>query len=196
MSIANHPEVSMPTPARTSLDEIVTVGRRLIEPAGLNGLTMQAVAAEVGIRAPSLYKHVANRDQLVKLIVDDAIDELAASLERVVDGQDPGADLAALARAFRSFARMYPGAYGLIFSSMPEKARPDPDRLAQASEAVMRATASLAGPGHALEAARTLTAWAHGFVSMELAGAFRLGGEIDRAFEFGVQCLGAALARK
>ena len=186
----------MPTPARTSLDEIVAVGRRLIEPAGLNGLTMQAVATEVGIRAPSLYKHVANRDQLVKLIVDDAIDELAASLERVVDGQDPGADLAALARAFRSFARKYPGAYGLIFASMPDKARPDPDRLARASEAVMRTTASLAGPGHALEAARTLTAWAHGFVSMEAAGAFRLGGEIDRAFEFGVQRLGAALARK
>lgn len=45
--------------------------------------------------------------------------------------------------------------------------------------------ASLAGPEHALESARLVVAWAHGFVSMELAGAFRLGGNVDTAFALG-----------
>jgi hypothetical protein len=53
--------------------------------------------------------------------------------------------------------------------------------------------AALAGPEHSLEAARTIVAWAHGFVSMELAGAFRLGGDVDRAYAFGVERLAAAL---
>jgi hypothetical protein len=44
-----------------------------------------------------------------------------------------------------------------------------------------------------LEAARTITAWANGFISMELAGAFKLGGDIDRAYEFGITCLTDAL---
>jgi hypothetical protein len=45
------------------------------------------------------------------------------------------------------------------------------------------------GQERALEAARTLVAWAHGFVSMELSGAFRLGGDVDAAFAFGVDAV-------
>ena len=51
------------------------------------------------------------------------------------------------------------------------------------------------GPEHALEAARTVVAWAHGFITMELAGAFSLGGDIDRAYAFGIERLAAALTQ-
>ncbi len=47
----------------------------------------------------------------------------------------------------------------------------------------------LAGPSEALEGARTFVAWAHGFVSMELAGAFRLGGDLDAAYAFGIESI-------
>ena len=40
-------------------------------------------------------------------------------------------------------------------------------------------------PGDALPAARTIVAWANGFITMELAGAFRLGGDIEQAWDFG-----------
>jgi hypothetical protein len=51
----------------------------------------------------------------------------------------------------------------------------------------------LVGEEAALEAARLLTAWATGFIQMELAGAFRLGGDVDRAFEYGLVRLRRAL---
>ncbi len=48
----------MPTPERTSLAEIVTQAARLLESGGPAAVTMQAVAAAVGVKAPSLYKRV------------------------------------------------------------------------------------------------------------------------------------------
>ena len=42
----------MPTPARTSLEGILKAGRAIIETDGIDGLTMQAIADRVGVRAP------------------------------------------------------------------------------------------------------------------------------------------------
>ena len=68
-----------------------------------------------------------------------------------------------------------------------------PEFGAAASEAVLGLAAELAGPDRALEAARTLTAWAAGFVSMELNGSFKLGGDVERAWEFGAAAIVEAI---
>ena len=83
--------------------------------------------------------------------------------------------------------------FRLIFAPGAEL-RLDPDSLARASAAVVAVSGALAGEEHALDAARTFTAWANGFVSMELSGAFRLGGDVDRAFDYGVDRLADAVA--
>lgn len=51
------------------------------------------------------------------------------------------------------------------------------------------------GP-EALEAARTLVAWAHGFVSMELAGGFRLGGDLAAAYATGIELIIAGISER
>ena len=37
-------------------------------------------------------------------------------------------------------------------------------------------------------------AWAHGFVSMELAGGFRLGGDLDAAYATGIDLILAGIS--
>ncbi|MGC4813007.1 TetR/AcrR family transcriptional regulator [Micromonospora sp. DT228] len=185
----------MPTPDRTSLDAIVHAGREILEAAGIAGLTMQAVADRVGVRAPSLYKRVRNRDDLVRLITDATVRDLGERLAAIGAGTDPRRELAELARAFRAFAHARPRGYQLIFAPRPDPAGPSMEALTHAVEPVLRVTAKLAGDHHALDAARTLTAWANGFVSMEMAGAFNLGGDVDQAYEFGIARLADALAR-
>jgi AcrR family transcriptional regulator len=184
----------MPSPARTSLGEIVTAGRSILEHDGLDGLTMQRVAAAVGIRAPSLYKHVRDRGDLVRLILNDVAAELTEVLDAAAGSGDPRRDLGTIARAFRRFAVAHPEAYGLLFARLPDGSRIDPEVNARASGAILRTAAAMAGPDEALDGARTLVAWAHGFISMELAGAFRLGGDVDRAFEFGIERLAIAIS--
>jgi AcrR family transcriptional regulator len=183
----------MPTPDRTSLDAIVQAGRDILESDGVARLTMQAVADRVGVRPPSLYKRVRSRDDLVGLIAEATVRDFQARLEAVGGNADPRRDLAELARAFRAFAHARPAGYQLIFAPGPDIARPSLDSLTRAIDPVMRVAAALVGQEYALEAARMITAWANGFISMELAGAFKLGGDIDRAYEFGIARLNDAL---
>jgi AcrR family transcriptional regulator len=180
----------MPTPERTSLEEIVAAARALLESGGPAALTMQAVAGRVGVRAPSLYKRVRNRDALVRTVAEATVRDLGDHLRAA-----EGAGLPGMARAFRAFAHAHPAGYHLIFGWLPEESRPDLAELARQTEPVLRATAELAGPDRALEAARTVTAWANGFLSMELAGAFNLGGSVDDAFEYGIAKLVEALKK-
>lgn len=183
----------MPTPPRTSVPEIVAAGRAILEAEGLDGLTMQRVAEEVGVRSPSLYKRVRGRGDLIRLIAELVIDELAATMGAAVGDRDPAQDLRAIAHAFRAFALAHPNAYALLFARLADDARIDPERNAKAAETLLRTTGRLAGSDDALEAARTVTAWAHGFLMMELAGAFQLGGDVDQAFEYGIDHLTGAL---
>lgn len=188
----------MPTPERTSRAEIVAAAHDLLESEGLSGVTMSAVAARVGVRAPSLYKRVRDRDDLVRLVAEAALDDLAARIAVGADvgiHPDPVARLTALAHDLRAFAHARPNAYRLVFMPPSGPAAADPDAFARASAPLLAVTAELAGPDHALDAARTLTAWLTGFIGMELAGAFQLGGDVDEAFVFGLARLVPALRR-
>ena len=184
----------MPTPSRTSVDAIVAAARSILEAQGLEGLTMQAVASLVGVRAPSLYKRVKSRGDLIHLVANDAARGLATTLDAAATTGDPRRDLGALASAFRAFALTHPEAYRLLFAPMPEEWRVDPALNRGASDSLLRTTSALVGPTEALEAARTVVAWATGFVAIELAGGFRLGGDVDRAFAYGVDRLTRGIA--
>lgn len=177
----------MPTPDRTSLDAIVLAARELLELEGLAGLTMQSVAHRVGVRAPSLYKRVQGRDELIRLVAEASLSDLAGRL-------NAAQDIRAMANAFRAFGHERPAAFQLIMTPGSGTPVARPEFGAAASEAILRFSGALAGEDHALEAARTLTAWAAGFVSMELNGGFNLGGDIEAAWTFGVTRVLAAMA--
>jgi AcrR family transcriptional regulator len=184
----------MPTPARTSIAQIVAAGREILETEGFEGLTMQRVAAAVGVRAPSLYKRVDGRRELVRLITADAARDLSAALEAAAATGDPPRDLVAIATAFRAFAHRRPEAYALLFRRLPEDWRTEVDLSSPGFESLFRTVEAIAGTEHRLEAARTVVAWANGFVGMELAGAFRMAGDVDAAFSFGAERIARAIS--
>lgn len=183
-----------PARARTSLADIVAAGRDLLEAGGLDAVTMQAVAGRVGVRAPSLYKRLPNRAALIAAIGGGALDDLGRQLEPLSRHPDAASGLRAIATAFRAFAHDNPRAYELLFMNLPPESRPPADRNARASAPLLALASQLVGPDEALDAARLVTAFAHGFVSMELTGTFRLGGDVDEAFRYGVDVLVSALA--
>ncbi len=177
----------MPTPAKTSDAAIVSAAREILERVGSEQFSLQDVAAAVGVKTPSLYKRVADRAALLALLEQQGFAELAAVL-RVAAGA-PG-PLRAMALAYRRFALTSPQLYARMLA-------PDATRSAEslrwrqdALQPVLAVLTPLVGKAHTLMAARTVTAFLHGYVTMESSGAFRLGGNIDRDF---VQALDAVL---
>ena len=187
--------LALPAPAKTSLEAIVAAGRQLLEAEGIEALTLQDVARVVGVRAPSLYKRIDGRADLVRRISNQVAAELAGAIDAAAGSGDPRADLRAMVRAARAFALAHPRAYGLLFAPLPDEWRTDPEVNAAISATILRVAGRVADPDEAVEAARTIVAWLHGFVSMELAGAFRLGGDLDAAFDYGIDRILEGLTR-
>jgi AcrR family transcriptional regulator len=190
-----------PAPRRISDEAIVASARAILEEAGLDAVTMQAVAARLGVRSPSLYKHVASRGHLIRLVAEDAFADLGSALRAASQGGGGTGGrrvrargrLVAIASAYRAWAHANPGAYGLLFAALSDGERPAPEVGGAAADALLDVLRGTVPAGEELSAARTVAAYGHGFVSMELAGAFRLGGDVDVAFDYGVTAVVTAV---
>jgi AcrR family transcriptional regulator len=148
---------------------------------------MSAVAAAVGVRAPSLYKRAANRHELLRLAADDAARELGAEISSIAAAAGTPRDvLVGTARALRALAARSPHVTTLLFCAPDPAANPSPDVLAPIMSTLLTTVSTIA-PDDPLSAARTLTAWAYGFCTMEQNGGFRQGGDVDTAFERGLE---------
>jgi AcrR family transcriptional regulator len=86
------------TRAVLTREAIVTAGVELVDAAGPDALTMRAVARQLGSGVMSLYRHVADRDALLDLVVEAMAGEIAMT---PLTG-DWRADAVALARDVRS----------------------------------------------------------------------------------------------
>ncbi|MBO0980479.1 TetR-like C-terminal domain-containing protein [Microbacterium sp. SD291] len=177
----------MPAPQRVSAGALVRAIHTIAERDGVDAVTMSAVAAAVGVRAPSLYKHAANRHELLRLAADDAAGELSAEIAALAEGSsDPRDVLAGAARALRALAARSPTVTTLLFCAPAPPAGPSPEAVAPVMTTLLGTMGTLA-PDDPLSAARTLTAWAYGFCMMEQNGGFRQGGDVDAAFERGLE---------
>jgi AcrR family transcriptional regulator len=178
----------MPAAPKTSDDAIVQASRKLIE-LGADDFSMAAVAAAVGVRTPSLYKRFADREELIGRVRRDAYAMLGAALSAAGARRRGRARVRAMADAYRTFALAHPRLYSLLFApEIRADAATHEARLASVAPA-LDALRELAGERHALDAARALTAFLHGYVTMLIAGAFKLGGDVDVAFEYGIDRL-------
>jgi len=179
----------MPAQAKTSDHHIVQAARDLIERSGAESLSMQAVADAVGIRAPSLYKRFADRAALLHAVEYESFVSLRHTLERAAKAGNPARDIVEMSRAYRRFAKNHPRLYEMLFSRTAERDTLADRARADASIPLLERVVKLVGEERALPSARVLTAFVHGFVSMENAGAFRLGDGLDDAFALGVSTL-------
>ena len=150
-------------------DQIVREARALLEREGPDGLSMRRLAEVVGIRAPSLYKHIASKPELEAAVVADGLAELGETLDAA------GPDLARLTAAYRAFAVAHPHLYTLM-TDRPLRRDLLPEGVEDRAAAPLRAVLP--------DEATARAAWAavHGLAVLELAGRFPPGADLDAAW--------------
>jgi AcrR family transcriptional regulator len=163
--------------------EIVASARELLESGGPEAVTMRAIAERLGIRAPSLYKHFPDKSAVEGALVVAGFKEQAAWFRVATRSGKP---LAALARAYRSWALAHPHLY-LLMTTRPL----DRDRLPDGVEA-SAAEPLLQACGGDPDRARAAWAFAHGMASLELANRFPPHADLDAAWRSGIAALTAA----
>jgi AcrR family transcriptional regulator len=166
--------------------EIVRAARLLVDEEGLDGLTMRSLAGRLGVRAPSLYKHVADKEALELALVVQGIGELAEDL-REAHSREPGS-LPALGRAYRRYATTHPHLYRLMTEyPLPRDSLQDglEQRLAAPVVAVVGSP----------ERATVVWAFAHGMAQLELAGRFPPDADLDAAWREGLDSLMGGASR-
>ncbi len=178
------PSADVTVTARQS--ELALAAREILEAEGRDAVTMRAVAERVGIRAPSLYKHFRDKEELETAIIATGFEDFAASQERAAaraGSSGRAAGLAALAAAYRRFARRHPHLYRLMTEEPLRRDLLPPGLEDRAAHPLWEAV------GRDQDRARAAWAFAHGMVILELNGRFPPDADLDAAWAAGTSAL-------
>ncbi|MCP2340687.1 TetR/AcrR family transcriptional regulator [Actinomadura rupiterrae] len=165
-----------------------------IASAGASALSLNAIAKQMGMSGPALYRYFANRDELITELIRDAYQSLADTVQAATT---LSADLGVVAHALRRWALEDPQRYFLIYGTpVPGYQAPDdttviadeimsvllkacaksiPERPATPLDKHLedhRQWADASYPPSVLHRALTFWTRCHGVLSLELAGHF------------------------
>lgn len=176
-------------------DTVVAAGAALADEVGFASLTMSQLAERVGVRTPSLYKHIAGQDDLNRRIAARALAEAADAVGAATQGHAGRDALAAAARSFRDFVLTHPGRYAATIGVEPTG--PD-DPIAVAEARLLGAFTSVlrsydVAPDDTVHALRALRAIFHGFGTLQSAHGFRWSADVDEGFEWLIGLVDAGL---
>jgi AcrR family transcriptional regulator len=167
--------------------EAVAVALEILESDGPAGLTMRRLAGRMGIRAPSLYKHVQGKEELEALLITEGFRDAGATLHLAMDALPAGTSrpdaLFALARAYHAWALAHPHLYRLMTGGPLPRERMPEGLEAWTAEPLVRAAGDP-------DLARAAFAFAHGMTILELDGRFPSGADLSGAWASGIQALG------
>ncbi len=113
-------------------DEIKTAARALLVANGPSGIQLRAVARDVGLTAPALYRYFPSLEELIESVTVDLFDELCDAMEAsAASVSDPFDQMLELSRGFRRWATKHPHEFGLLFAVAPTALGQQPSNACQ-----------------------------------------------------------------
>ncbi|ANH94124.1 MULTISPECIES: TetR/AcrR family transcriptional regulator [unclassified Streptomyces] len=180
--------------AGLTADRVVAAAAELADEAGLDGVSLSALARRFDVKDASLYSHVKNLQDLRTRLALLAGGEMIEAIAAAVAGRAGRDALAAFAGAYREYAHRHPGRYAAT------RLRIDPALVTDLS-AMRRTTEITYGMLRAYgleepdltDAVRLLRSTFDGFCALEAAGGFNAARDVDASWDKAVDALHTAL---
>jgi len=175
--------------------DVVASAAGLADEIGYSGLTMGLLAGRLGVRPPSLYKHVDSLADLQHRVAALAMAELGDVIGDAVQGKAGLDALAAMMSAVRAYVTAHPGRYTATIGVEPTG--PGDPLLVANTRVINSITAVLRGYGvsdadmdHAL---RTIRSTMHGFAMLEASRGFQWEADPDESFAWMIRFIDRGL---
>ena len=102
--------------------EIKDTARRHLAQDGAQGLSLRAVARDLGMASSAIYRYFPSRDELLTALIIDAYDAIGATAERadakaVSEDRPAGLRWLLVCRAVRRWALRHPHEFALVYGS-------------------------------------------------------------------------------
>jgi Tetracyclin repressor-like, C-terminal domain/Bacterial regulatory proteins, tetR family len=104
-------------------EEIKQTARRILVEQGPKAVTLRAIARDMGVTAPALYRYFDSHEELVRRVVGDIFGELAEEIQAAIEaagaasGGDPAEKMAAACQGFRQWALTHKAEFALLFGT-------------------------------------------------------------------------------
>jgi AcrR family transcriptional regulator len=186
---------------RKSLDKarVVRAAADLLNREGVEALSINRLAAILGIQPPSLYNHIAGMAELERELRRLNLRQLAGRLEAAAIGRSGADGVRAVAHAYRAYIKENPGVYLSSLRASGNQSTVDAEVQVYEERSVrvllvMLEPLGLSGAA-ALHTIRGLRSAVHGFTTLEIAGGFGMPLDLDESFARLVDTLIAGLGK-
>jgi AcrR family transcriptional regulator len=178
------PAAEIPGAERSSARkaQLVAAARHLLETEGLEAVTIRRLGAALGMRGPSLYKHVPDKAAIEAAVAIEGLTELS----EVVRGVP--ATFTEVSRAYRTWALAHPHLYRLLNTHPLDRSRVPRELEDRAAEPLIVAT------GGDLNLARAAWATINGLIELELARRFPPDTDVDAVYSAAARAFDTARA--
>ncbi len=162
---------------------VIDAAGTLADQEGLDHLTLSRLAAELGVRSPSLYNHVDGLTDVCAALAASSLRQVHATVQTAVAGRSGEDAVLAAATAYLRYAREHPGRYAAI-----QRAPADGSEQAEPAAALIELFQQVLepwamSPDDAIHAIRALRSAMHGFVELERIGGFGIDLSTDESYD-------------
>lgn len=171
--------------------EILAAARTLLAETGsAEAVSIRSIATAVGVTAPSIYRHFADKDLLIEAVCADVFADLGAVVEGAIEGiTDPVERLMVIGQTFVRFARGHPEHYRISMMTTTDSATALDMVLNTSTFTHLASTMAeciekgISPPGDPV--ALSLQAWSvvHGIASLQIAKPYLPWGDPDEAVD-------------
>ena len=169
---------------------ILKTAANMADTEGIASVTLKALAEQLNVKSPSLYKHINGLEELNKELMLYGWKSIEKEMTKAAVGRSKDDAIIAMCIAFRNYIKQHPG----VFETMQRYNMYNSKENLQATEAVVSVVFQVfsaydLSEEQTVHLVRILRSFLQGFLDIEIHGGFGNSLSVEESFDFALKIL-------